>query len=132
MNDVITPNMRLRAFFQKIGKKASDLSVELGRESSYFSKYLSSSEHIITKHEVLEFLSKYGLNVDWYIKGEGNMLDEIYCNEHLQPYYSLSAGMVRTRNEQLVEEKVATVLNYNIPERDKFVLLVEYINGFIK
>jgi phage repressor protein C with HTH and peptisase S24 domain len=71
---LMTPPERLALFIEEVFKTKKAFTLALGKHQTWAASYTGKGTSIIRSQFIIEKLSKFGLNYNWYLTGEGDML----------------------------------------------------------
>lgn len=71
-----TPQKRLESFIDKEFKTKTDFAKKIGILPQSLSKYVGNGKSVLRSYDVIDKLKQYGLNLEWYFDGKGEMLIE--------------------------------------------------------
>jgi transcriptional regulator with XRE-family HTH domain len=73
INELDSPQLRLKYFVTKAYKKQKDFAKDLGVTPQSLYVYLNDGGSIYTSADKQKKLEELGLNINWYLTGEGEM-----------------------------------------------------------
>lgn len=124
-----TAGERLKLFINKTFKTKREFAKKIGMHENSIGKYAGDGEKSIYGKEYQEKLSILGLNIAWYLTGEGNIYnDNISYNELAQKFKNnrlvVSNFFIRLRENIVAKlggiENMVSNYNFDKPRVDSF------------
>lgn len=72
--EIGSPQKRLKSFIVQMFNTTENFCKSFDVSPNYMSKYIGSGKSVIKNFDKITKLSEMGLNIDWYLTGQGEML----------------------------------------------------------
>lgn len=101
-----TPQQRLEAFINKRFKSKTEFAKKIGILPQSLNRYVNNAKYVFRDYNHIEKLKETGLNIDWYLNGEGDMLDSDTPQSRLKRFIAEKYGTQKAFADALGETPV--------------------------